>query len=241
MNGICDGNAGSGKTALLTWIGLTSNVETYANFDISIPHFDIDIEKLFENNDIPRLFLIDEAQSFVDSRKSMSAFNILYSYANAQRRKTNTVIFMSVPDFFMLENRVRESCDIYINAQRIDNRFIYSVNNLRNGSSFEIFADIEKMQPIFDSYKTHAVVINANELIEIQKNSMSINPIRLNEQTKKGVTEVLNYAKIRNLKKVTHAIVKYVCQKKEIILTEDCENSIYVEVNDSLEMEQIEA
>jgi hypothetical protein len=235
MSVVIDGDAGCGKTALLTWILGTSNVEVFANYDLGFDHKTIDIEIMFKDSENSRIFGIDEAQSFVDCRKSMSGLNILFSYATAQRRKTMTVIAMTVPDINMLELRSRQMCDVYINAQRIRNKFIYEINNLRANKTIHKTVKIEDFGPVFALYKTHSVILNSNELKELKIYNIKSNETSFDEEVELGVDKCWEYAMLKGREKITHATVKLVMMRAHISKIPELEEAIYLETNERLE------
>lgn len=118
------GRMGAGKTLLASAIAwaLRHDYEIWANYDLKFRDGDITPEDVMkfskeinENNNINRLFVIDEVHLFADSRATQTHHNILMTYFFTQTRKQNIKVLWTSQVMRQVEIRVRENTDeIYI-------------------------------------------------------------------------------------------------------------------------------
>lgn len=158
------GSMGSGKT--LSLVREAKNYydmgyKIYSNITLSFPHVKITRADLLDYANKKEqfkdsFFLIDEFAIFVgDARRSASDRNIALSYFIVMTRKLNIILGLTSQTWNMVEKRVRENTDIFIECKSfklsggvvlIRNRYQAS-----NGKSIEKYFKGNKYFNLYDT------------------------------------------------------------------------------------------
>jgi len=177
------GGLGSGKTLLLTWIGLTSveHSEVYANFHIAHPkiHYLTPLEfvklALSTQKNKNYIVLLDEVYGWLDSRCSATKTNRLLDIIGLQSRKRNMDIFYTAQIGSSVDLRYREITDVVVKCLKIPNYgFLYVINKQtwKGVKTRKFFMPMSTASKIWKYYDTSEVVkpIGLNKLItELEK------------------------------------------------------------------------
>lgn len=128
------GRRGRGKTLLMTrrlYRRYKMGYKIYTNYNVEFPHEKLDAVKLMEmGKELHNCAMgVDELQTMIDSRNSMSIRNKLISYFILQTRKRNVVLFGTTQHERMIDIRLRQQTDYWVFCQRIgkSSKFVYRV------------------------------------------------------------------------------------------------------------------
>jgi hypothetical protein len=135
------GYKGSGKTLSIIRETLAYYKKGYAVYSniklIGIKYKDYDLKeivKLHNNDEQVKncVFIMDEAQLFVDSRRGMTGKSLCISYFISQTRKRNVHFLYSTQLNRMVDVRLRDNTDVKVICQKKKGRF-YNTLELMNG------------------------------------------------------------------------------------------------------------
>jgi len=163
------GDVGTGKTALMTALALSSDKPVLANYFIDCPRCRIFRPSMLARLTEPTLVLIDEAYTWLESRISASHLNLYLSYMLFQSRKLGMDIVTTVQLASTIDKRYRELADVWIEANREDEYFRYTwvKNSPPKYPRGEFTMSIETAErEIFPRYNTYEIVGDLTELID---------------------------------------------------------------------------
>ena len=202
------GNNGSGKSYLLVYFAIKFNNNIYSNFKIKIDNYIpltindlLNLDKLDKGN-----IFLDEAYTWLESRTSGNALNLLTSYLIYQKRKRHLDIYLTAQMFSSIDKRARYLANIIIeclprvNLKKDDFNYIYKDIDTNIEISFMIPYKIAKKY--FKYYNTY-------EIIEPQKKSrLEFNILKDNPKAMlKKIKEISKTIKSK-LKIITHDSIK---------------------------------
>ena len=169
------GDYRSGKTLRLVLEGYDDKREVWGNFDLDIKDYRkigvMDLTDLGNN----KLLLLDEMQTFLDSRSSMSHDNLFITNVLDSVDKRDVDIFGSVHLFSSVDIRFRQNVHRIIKCERIGKRkkewgrledfrdFKYSTMNTYTGGINVKRLRYGKAIPYFELYKTQEKVKYPNQ------------------------------------------------------------------------------
>ena len=202
------GNNGSGKTYLLVYFATKFKNLIYSNFRIEIDNYIpltiidlLNLDKLKEGN-----IFLDEAYTWLESRTSGNALNLLTSYLIYQKRKRHLDIYLTAQMFSSIDKRARYLANIVIEClPRI---------NLKKDDFYYIYNDIDTNREIsfmipYKIAKNYFKYYNTYEIIEPQKKSrLEFNILKDNPKAMlKKIREISKIIKPM-LKIITHDSIK---------------------------------
>lgn len=168
------GRRGCGKT--LTMVKDAYNFyskgwEIYSNFNISIPYKKLsneDIINLINNQKIRDcVLLIDEIQTIIDSRRSMSKSNLNLSYFIQQIRKRGIVLLCTTQFTRTTDVRLREHVDIVVKPK------IYPKYPVVEVEYFDVTAEEEQGMP-----EVRTIIYNPERVFKLyntEEEQLSVN------------------------------------------------------------------
>ena len=120
-----EGDVGSGKTLLATFIASTDSRKVYSNYKLNIPNFSpLKPETLWNLNE-PSLVLLDEAYSWLESRTSGKDVNRYMSYVLFQSRKRGLDFILTEQLVGTIDLRYRGMINWVIQAEAFELGFEY--------------------------------------------------------------------------------------------------------------------
>lgn len=195
------GNVGSGKTLFLTILAKYSKKHIVSNYWLKFKYETLDFDKFIRQGYEDCLILMDEAYNYLESRISNSLDNRLSSYIVFQSRKRLVDICITVQLISTIDLRYRSLVNYYIECQKIDDFFVYTIYDVDNNISKRIYLSINVAKQFYKLYNTYEVIQNERMLEDIQtqddKNNCIIeyaNNIIENHTSKKAIT--LNEVKL---------------------------------------------
>ena len=202
------GNNGSGKSFLLSYLSTKFKGIIYSNFKLNIDNYrELSINDLLDLNRLDKgnIFL-DEIYTWMESRTSGNALNILTSYLIFQKRKRLLDIYITAQLFSSVDKRIRYLSNIIILCKprinfKVDNfNYIYFNRDTNISTSFMIPYKIALKY--FDNYDTYEI-IEPQKKSRLEFNILKDNPKRLLEKIKE-ISEILE----PKLKSITHDSIK---------------------------------
>jgi hypothetical protein len=207
------GDRGSGKTLLLFYLIIKSNLPVFSNFHfytdstkkILNPRYnELHPEELLHMDANPKIIAITEAYEYFESRLGMGSFERYNSYMLFQSRKKRAHYIIDTQLDSTLDNRFTKLCDLIIVAEAEQEGFCYYCSNKKIIREFFItFKIAEKFWDLYDSWEiiTTPQVERLGEQISLQNRTKLKE--KLNELTIKFKEE---YGELDN-KKITHSLV----------------------------------
>lgn len=200
------GNKGSGKTLLLSIFAFYSKRKVLSNFKLKLNNYKeltiIDILNIPNKADI----FIDEAHSWLESRLSGSALNIVSSDINFHSRKLHLDIYLSTIMFSTIDKRFRFQSDFIIycyprfNLKKDD--FIFQFEHSETKSIFIWQLPYKNAKNFFSIYDTFEIIESQ------QKNKLEFKLIEQNpKQLLKKIKEISKIIKPK-LNIITHDTIK---------------------------------
>lgn len=209
------GNNGSGKTWLLTYFGTKFKRNIYSNYELKLDNYIplkisdlLEMDKFNEGN-----IFIDEAYTWIESRHSGNALNLLTTYFIFQKRKRFLDIYLTEQLFSSIDKRARElsniiiECKSRVDFKKDDFEFWYIDRDINVDFEFIIPYNIAKQY--FKYYNTY-------EIIQIPNKSKYEYDILKNDQAKL-LERSMEIAYIINpeLTKLTHDKIFYLLQQND--------------------------
>jgi len=152
------GNVGSGKTLLLTYLGIKEYLQKnniFANYTL----YGMNYSHLTSPSEFDELkegiFLGDELWLWADSRQSMSKKNRFITKILAKSRHKKIDIIYTTQDFRQMDARIRRITDIWYFPRLIHNNKIckYDYNNLRTGDYGSRHFPTKIIFGLYDTYE----------------------------------------------------------------------------------------
>ena len=113
------------------------------------------------------ILLLDETQSLLDSRQSMSKGNIQLTRFLAYLRKMRCLLIMTCPDYSMVDKRVRDMLSKHVHVTKHSGSTYWTIENPRDDSYVKTkrFTDgLEAIYPYYDTYELVAPIEIPNKL-----------------------------------------------------------------------------
>jgi len=202
------GNNGSGKSFLLVFYATKFDKNIYSNFKIKIDKYIpliindlLNLDKLNEGN-----IFLDEAYTWLESRTSGNALNLLTSYLIYQKRKRHLDIYLTAQMFSSIDKRARYLANIIIeclprvNFEKDDFHYIYKDIDTNREMSFMIPYKIAKNY--FKYYDTYEI-IEPQKKSKLEFNILKDNPNGMLKKIKE-ISEVIKPM----IKIITHDSIK---------------------------------
>lgn len=186
--GIC-GLLGQGKTLFLTRIGYYDHKEkrtVKANYMVSFGEL-VNPRDLLEFELENCTLLLDEINTFLDSRVSGEAERYL-DYFFLQSRKRNVSVIYTAQMIHMVDRRLREITDIFFRANKTNKGFTYErflggyyadSIDLSMKEAKQIFKLYDTRQVIMPIYLTQKSTMTIQELEKIFNDSVSKNSFKM--------------------------------------------------------------
>lgn len=177
------GKLGSGKTLLLSLIGLKiansyPEIKVISNYETSFSEYVPKVENMLRRKNCVMLY--DEAITSLDSRKWKSEVNQLGSNMVLKSRKLNQSMYMTVQAFELLDIRIRRIVNTVINVRYSKSQRIIFVENLTNGTKYQIKL---KDDSIFEIYNTKEVIKSTYATQRIEKDNRIKNKMKKHNQS----------------------------------------------------------
>jgi len=198
------GNNGSGKSYLLVYFAIKFNNNIYSNFKIKIDNYIpltinhlINLDKLNKGN-----IFLDEAYTWLESRTSGNALNLLTSYLIYQKRKRHLDIYLTAQMFSSIDKRARHLANIIIeclprvNFEKDDFNYIYT--DLDSEIEFRFTIPYKMAEKYFNYYNTYEVV-NSHLKAKLEFEVLKDDPVGMIKKLKE-ISKIIK----PNLKKITH-------------------------------------
>jgi len=221
------GHMGSGKTLFLTILGYMTKAKVISNFKLNYPNKSVENLSITQiiNEDFKEkvVILLDEAWLYLDSRRSSSSLNQIFSYILFQSRKKNLNFYLTAQLGNTLDVRFRRLADFIVYCKNHKNYFEYTLVNLNNNQYKKIRLPIESAEKFFRFYNTNETVITDRSKICLLK-AMS------QEERKKlinGLVQKFFSSKYKN-KKITKYIVKDFLFEENIKADNELVDILYV-------------
>lgn len=157
------GSVGSGKTLFMVMMAHQNyKRKVYANFYINHPKwkrlYTVDILSVPDDTDV----YLDEAYTKLEKRRSMNSTNVIYSHILNQRRKTNSIWYLSEQTDKLIDLRFEKYANIIVKCfprySKYDD-FIYEYNfDYTDEKLIEIYS--------YDEMKVYFNLFNTNEIVE---------------------------------------------------------------------------
>lgn len=215
---VISGNLGSGKTLLLVVMAKLANlrnVKIVSNFNlVGIPFEKFSISKFFKAQYNNCIILLDELYNYVDSRRSMSDENLLFSYTLFQSRKKTIEIYTTVQLNSTIDMRFRNLTDFNIIASKIAEGYNYLVYNPKvldvYNESYLPFQYAEQFYQMYDTNEVISQELNSikflspdEKKVEIPKLSEQImKEYRLSEEKK------IKEGRAKKMRKITLSFIR---------------------------------
>jgi len=144
------GHMGSGKTLFLTILGYMTKAKVISNFKLNYPNKSVENLSITQiiNEDFKEkvVILLDEAWLYLDSRRSSSSLNQIFSYILFQSRKKNLNFYLTAQLGNTLDVRFRRLADFIVYCKNHKNYFEYTLVNLNNNQYKKIRLPIESAE-----------------------------------------------------------------------------------------------
>src|SRR4030042_4075128 len=125
-----EGDVGSGKTLLSTFMAIDDPRPVYANYKINIPNFKpLKPEMLWELNK-PTLIILDEAYTWLENRTSGKPINRYMSYILFQSRKRGLDFILTDQIVGTIDPRYRWMINFDIQSEVHEHGFLYQLTKL---------------------------------------------------------------------------------------------------------------
>lgn len=156
------GHIGSGKTIFLVMMAHQSyKRNVYANFFINHPKwkrfYTADILNIPENTDV----YLDEAYTKLEKRRFMDKSNILYSHILNQRRKTNSIWYLTEQFKNLIDFRFEKYANLIIYCHKRYSKyddFTYEYEFDNDNESIIEHYSYNEMSVFFDLFNTNEIV-----------------------------------------------------------------------------------
>jgi len=207
------GDYASGKTLRLVVEGVSDPREIWGNFDLDVENYRkigvMDLTDLGEK----KLLLLDEMQTFLESRLSMSHDNLFITNVLDSADKRGVDIYGTAHLFSSIDIRFRQNVHRIIKCERIGKKrgerledfrdFKYSTFNTYSGEIRAKRLRYNKAIPYFELYRTQ-------ERIEYPNQKDLELDLLLKHDPKKGYEGLVSIAKVlmKRTKRITHDSVK---------------------------------
>jgi hypothetical protein len=226
MNTSIIGNNGSGKTFLLTYFGSKFKRNIYSNYKLNMDNYiPLTINDLLEMNNFNEgNVFIDEAYTWIESRRSGSALNLITTYLVFQKRKRFLDVYLTEQLFSSIDKRVRElsniiiECKPRINDKIDDFEFLYIDRD--SNIQFEFIIPYEVAENYFPYYNTYEIIDIPNKS-KYEYDILCNDNKRFNERFKE-----IAYFINPSLEKLTHDRIFYLLQENGF--DKRFEKSIYI-------------
>lgn len=169
------GDMGSGKTlSMIAWTIELYNqgFKIFANLDImgGIKYEPLSLAELIRYSDSEEnfdncVFLIDEAQMFMDSRGSMSKRNQIIGYFVTQTRKRNCWLFFTTQQYHQVDKRLRANTNAFAEChfkelETLEGKQYRCMNNFQvlKFNRIKKIPIIFNPEPYFKYYNTNQVI-----------------------------------------------------------------------------------
>ncbi|MHA1341038.1 MAG: hypothetical protein ACTSO2_13780 [Promethearchaeota archaeon] len=167
------GHMGSGKTLLLTILGYLTNSRVISNFKLQYPNKKVENLSITQivNEDFKDkvVILLDEAWLYLDSRRSSSSINQIFSYILFQSRKKNLNFYLTAQLGNSLDVRFRKLADFIVYCENKRFYFEYVMVNLNNNQYKTIRLPLKNAQKFFKFYNTNETIITDRSKICLLK------------------------------------------------------------------------
>lgn len=156
------GPVGSGKTVYLVMMAHQSyKRNVYANFHIKHPKFkllyDVDILNIPPKTDV----YLDEAYTKIEKRRTMDAKNVIYSHILNQRRKTDSIWYLTEQTENLIDFRFEKYANIIIYCHKRYSKyddFVYEYEFENCSETIIEYYTYNEMSIFFDLYNTNEIV-----------------------------------------------------------------------------------
>jgi len=210
------GNKGSGKNTLLSYYACRDNREIWSNFSLKLPNYKeltiVDLLTIPNNT----LVFLDEAYSWIDSRRSMDDINIYISSIQYHSRKTYLDTFCTAVKYNSIDVRLRDDLDILIHClprhPYSEQDFYYLYEYIHYRTFREFCLPYESAKFYFDYFDTNEIVEHSRKA-KIEYNLLHQNPKALLRKIKEIHQELTN---IPNT--ITHDSLKLCLMENEIYI-----------------------
>ena len=218
------GENGSGKTFIMVLFALSVlHKNILANFEIKHPHYKRlylhDFLNIKDDTDV----FIDEAYTWLEKRRALRLMNVYISHIKEQKRKTNSVWYVSEQREKLIDFRFEEFANVIIQCKTR-----YPIGHSTDDFHYKIwFEDLDypvyKMISYEDASK-YFTMFDTNEIIE-PDNKQKLEFVMIKDNPDLLFPKVIELAKILEKtykpttnKEITHSIIKWECLKNKIIL-----------------------
>ncbi len=203
---------GSGKTLLATYFATKENRPVYANYNIDIPNFHELRPEMLSQMTEPALIILDEAYTWLESRKSMQNLSIYLSYILFQSRKRGLDFILTVQELGTIDVRFRNFTEYLIDAEKMnDGSFEYKVKRgISDKRPFKMILSAENAQEIYQYYDTMQMV---NPIDDYMISDIAESPEVLNAKLDELAQIIMD---MFDGKKITKAVVKDYCIREKI-------------------------
>lgn len=222
------GENGSGKNLLMVLCMLDLIDKPFkANFHVKHPKFSYlefdDFLHIDDNTDV----YIDEAYTWLESRRSNKASNVYISHMKEQKRKTNSTWYISEARPNLIDKRFEDYANKVIECKSrypIGNSIDDFVYKIVDNEPFRIFYKRIK----YEDAKKYFEYFDTNEKVHIE-NKQKVEFEIIKQNPKKLLKKVEEIAEIvekdETFVKLTHPALKFVLMKNNIL--KDYEEFVY--------------
>lgn len=227
------GEKGSGKsTFIVIIVNNNLNIKYISNLTIYLPNIEkFTMDKLLNNSEIGKNFIIDEASLYLDKRRSMSDINVVFSWMEYQSRKFQSNIHFAIQDETILDERSIKSIDLYIYCYHIENYYIYIFKNKYRqitGNFVIPEENIKPFQKLFDTYE----IISNEKVKEFQNKFLSIETSQ--DLVINNIDKIIKFAKEYNQKKITEQFIQFYLEHNKLPVNKSLKSTLLFEVNKRL-------
>ena len=208
-----EGDVGSGKTLLETYIAVTDDRPVFSNYHIKLDRYNELKPETLMKLPTSSLVLMDEAYSWLESRTSGKAANLYFSYVLFQSRKRGLDIIMTNQLIGTVDLRYRSMVNVEIQCEPSEHGFEYTVRKLSRFRQYRPmkwtmpFETAEKIYPLYDSWEPISP-IDDDLMFKITKDKTDI----MNE-VDKHAEKIWNMYPGKSIKK---GIVSDYCMREEM-------------------------
>jgi archaellum biogenesis ATPase FlaH len=167
---------GSGKTLSMVKRAYEYHLQGYSilsNMKLTFPHVKINnryLQEFAKNKKqiYNSVILIDEFHTFMDSRRSIKARNLLGSYFITQTRKQKVKLLGTTQHRHQIDRRVRDNTTMFIDCEKIelpvtykDNKLLLMTNHINTRDRYEKVVFIGN--DFFELYDTEETIYEEDD------------------------------------------------------------------------------